>query len=112
MASLFKLVGEVFVDTQNADKNLQKTGENAEKTGKSFTKAIGNVGKFVAGATAGAVAVGTAILGMTNKVSQQMDVVDKASQRMKISAESYQELAYASERCGVEMGVLERLRKN
>lgn len=111
MASLFKLVGEVFVDTENADKNLQKTGEKAEKTGNSFKEGLAKATKFVAGVTAGAVAVGTAVIGMASKVSQQMDVVDKASQRMKISAESYQELAYSAERCGVEMSVLEKASK-
>jgi len=111
MASLFKLVGEVFVDTTQANENLQKTGDKAEKTGNKFKEGLGKATKVMAGITAGAIAVGTSVVAMANKTAQQMDVIDKASQRMKISAESYQELAYASERCGVEMSVLEKASK-
>ena len=58
-----------------------------------------------------ATAVGGAALGVADKVSKQTDEIDKASIRMGISAESYQELAYAAGQCGVEMSTMESAAK-
>lgn len=49
---------------------------------------------------------------MAKQSSSTLDVIDKASQRMKIGAESYQELAHAAELSGVEMGNLEKAAKS
>lgn len=43
--------------------------------------------------------------------AQTADAIDKASQRMKMDAESYQELAYAAEMSGVSMSTLESAAK-
>ena len=108
---LFKLVGSVFVDTADANQSLQKTDKNAQKTGETFKKVAGTAAK-VGGAivTASAAAV-TAIVGMANKASEAADVIDKGSIRMGISAEKYQELAYAAGQSGVEMSTLEAAAK-
>lgn len=108
---IFKLVGSVFVDTDKANESLQKT----DKTASSFASTLGSaVGKAAGVATAVvgmATAVGGAALGVAEKVSQQTDEIDKASIRMGISAESYQELAYAAGQCGVEMSTMESAAK-
>lgn len=49
---------------------------------------------------------------MAKQSSSTLDVIDKASQRMKIGAESYQELAHAAELSGVEMGNIEKAAKS
>ena len=108
---IFKLVGSVFVDTDKANESLQKT----DKTASSFASTLGSaVGKAAGVATAVvgmATAVGGAALGVAEKVSQQTDEIDKASIRMGISAESYQELAYAAGQCGIEMSTMESAAK-
>ena len=109
---LFKLVGSVFVDTANANDSLAKTDKQAQKTGTTFKDVAGKaaaVGTAVVGAAGAAV---TGMVSMAKKSASSMDVIDKASQRMKISAESYQELAHAASLSGVEMGMLEKAAKS
>lgn len=104
---LFKLVGSIYIDTDKANESLQKTDTKAS----SFASTLGGVAstavKFGTAAVGVATAVGGAALGVADKVSKQTDEIDKASIRMGISAESYQELAYAAGQCGVEMSTLE-----
>lgn len=108
---LFKLVGSVFVDTDAANESLSKTDKKASSVGET----LGKVGKGAAAvgtaAVAGAAALTTAVVGMASSSAESMDVVDKASQRMGVSAEYYQELAHAASLSGVEMGTLEKAAK-
>ena len=108
---IFKLVGSIFVDNESANESLSKTDKKASSVGET----LGKVGK-------GAAAVGTAVIGATSALTgavvgmasssaESMDVIDKASQRMGIAAESYQELAHAASLSGVEMGTLEKAAK-
>lgn len=108
---IFKLVGSVFVDTDNANKSLSKTGDEAEKTSGKLGKIAGTAGKVALGVGAAAAAVGGAMVKSAKDTAANMDVVDKASQRMKIGAESYQELAHAAGLSGVEMSTLEQAAK-
>ena len=108
---IFKLIGSVMVDTADADKSISKTTDEAEGLGNKLTQGIATAGKWAAGVVAGAVAVGGAMISAAKDTAAELDVIDKASQRMKMSAESYQELAYAANLSGVEMGVLEKAAK-
>ena len=108
---LFKLVGSVFVDTDKANDSLQKVDKSANKVAEGFGKAgkvAGAVGVAIGTAVVGA---GTAIVGMANDTSKMADTIDKASIRMNIGAEKYQELAYAAGQCGVEMSTMEQAAK-
>lgn len=108
---IFKLVGSVFVDTDKANESLQKTDKKAS----SFASTLGTVAKgagAVALGVAGAVAtVGAGVMKVASDVSESADEIDKASIRMGISTESYQELAYAAGQCGVEMSTMEQAAK-
>lgn len=108
---IFKLIGSVMVDTADAEKSISKTSDEAEGLGKKLSNGIKTAGKWAAGVTAGAIAVGGAMLSAAKDTASTLDVIDKASQRMKISAGSYQELAHAAGLCGVEMGTLEKAAK-
>lgn len=108
---IFKLIGSVMVDTADAEKSIQKTSDEAEGFGNKLSNGIKTAGKWAAGVAAGAAAVGTAMIKASKDTAEQLDTIDKASQRMKIGAESYQELAYAAELSGVEMSTLERAAK-
>ena len=109
--NIFKLVGSIFVDTDQANDSLSKTDKKAETIGEK----LGKVGKSVA--TVGTAVVGTAtalggaIVNMASKSATAADTIDKGSQRMSISAESYQELAHAAGLSGVEMSTLEKAAK-
>lgn len=108
---IFKLIGSVMVDTADAENSIAKTTDKAEGLGKKFSDGLKTAGKWAAGVTAGAVAVGGAMLNAAKDTASELDVIDKASQRMRMSAESYQELAYAAGLSGVQMSELEEAAK-
>lgn len=108
---LFKLVGSIFIDNEAANDSLAKTDEKAQKTGKSFKEVAGSAAKVGAAAVGAATALGGAVLGMASDSASSMDVIDKASQRMGVTAETYQELAHAASLSGVEMSTLEKAAK-
>ena len=108
---IFKLVGSVMVDTADAEKSIQKTSDKAEGLGNKLSNGIKTAGKWAAGVVAGAVAVGGAMVKAAKGVAETADAIDKGSQRMKISAQSYQELSHAAGLCGVQMGTLEKAAK-
>ena len=108
---LFKLVGSIFVDNEKANDSLAKTDKKASSVGETLGKVGKGAAKAGAAIGASAVAIGTAVVGMASSSAQAMDEVDKGSQRMKVSAESYQELAHAAELSGVEMSSLEKAAK-
>lgn len=108
---IFKLFGSVFVDTAKAEESLSKTDKKAEGVGKQLLKGVGTVAKWGAAAVGAAAAVGTAMVASAKDAASNLDVIDKASQRMSISAESYQELAHAAGLCGVEMSTMEKAAK-
>ena len=104
---IFKLVGSIFIDTDKANESLAKTDKKATSVAEGFSKA----GSVAAGAAAAIgtaiIGTGTALVGMANDASEAADEIDKASIRMNVSTDSYQELAYAAGQCGVEMSTLE-----
>lgn len=108
---IFKLVGSIFIDNEKANESLAKTDKKATNLAEGFGKA----GKAIAGTAAAigtaVIGAGTAMVGMANDASKVADEVDKASIRMNISTDSYQELSYAAGQCGVEMATLESAAK-
>lgn len=67
---IFRLVGSVFVDTDSAEKSLKKTDKTAEGFGSKLLAAGKTAGKFAAAVGAGAVAAGTAIVGLTESTRE------------------------------------------
>lgn len=61
------------------------------------------IGAAIAGATAAAVATGKAFVGAAQDVAAYGDTVDKQSQRLGLSAKSYQELDYVLNLAGTSM---------
>lgn len=108
---IFKLVGSVFVDTDKANDSLSKTDKKASGVASSLGKFAKGAGAVALGVAGAATAVGAATLSMANDVSASADEIDKASIRMGISTDSYQELAYAAGQCGVEMSTMEQAAK-
>lgn len=108
---IFKLIGSVMVDTADAEKSIQKTGDKAEGLGNKLADGAKTAGKWALGVAGAAAAVGTAMIAAAKDTAETADQIDKASQRMKMDAESYQELAYAAGLSGVEMSTLEKAAK-
>ena len=108
---LFKLFGSIMVDSAEAEKSISKTGEQAEGLGSKLAGGIATAAKWAAGITAAAVAVGGAMVAAAKDTATAMDEIDKGAQRMKISTDSYQELAHAADLSGVSMSTLEKAAK-
>ena len=108
---IFKLVGSVFVDTDEANKSLAKTDEKAQGLGTTLQNAGKTVGKAALAIGAAAVGAGTAMVGMANSAAQAADEVDKGSLRMGVSTDYFQQLRYAAEQSGVEMSTMEAAAK-
>lgn len=108
---IFKLVGSVFVDTDEANKSLSKTDEKAQGLGATMANAGKTVGKAALAIGAAAVGAGTAMVGMANNAAQAADEVDKGSLRMGVSTDYFQQLRYAAGQCGVEMNTMEAAAK-
>lgn len=108
---IFKLVGSVFVDTDEAQKSLSKADEKAKGLGTSMANAGKAVGKAALAIGAAAVGAGAALVGMANNAAKTADEVDKGSIRMGVSTGYFQELQYAAGQCGVEMSTLEQAAK-
>lgn len=64
---IFRLVGSIFVDSNAADKSIQKTDEKAQGFGKTLLKGIGTAGKWAAGIVTGAAAATAAVAGISSK---------------------------------------------
>ncbi len=105
---LFKLAGSVFIDTKEADKSLSKTETKAVSFGETFGKVAGVVGGVATVVVGSATAIGGAMISTANKTAETADEIDKASIRMGISAEQFQEYAYVAGQCGVETATLEQ----
>lgn len=108
---LFKLVGSIFIDNEQANNSLAKTDKEATKVGTSFKDVAGKTGKACGAMVAGTAAVVAAVVGLANNAAEAADEIDKGSIRMGISTDKYQELSYAAGQCGVEMATLEKAAK-
>lgn len=111
MADIFKLVGSIFVDTDKANDSLQKTDKKAQGVGETFSKVAGGAAKVGTAVVGMATAAVGGMVSLASETASSMDVIDKASMRMGISAESYQELAHAAGLSGIEMSTMEKAAK-
>lgn len=109
---IFKLFGSIFVDSAAAEKSISKTGKEAETMGGKLASGIKTAAAWGTAIVGAATAVGGAMVAAAKSTAAELDVVDKASQRMGIAAESYQELAYAAGLSGVNMSTLEKAAKS
>lgn len=105
-------------DAENAAAKLgdevEETGKQSDEAGGKFEKfgsVIKSVGKALAVTMAAigtaAVAAGKGLWDMANDVAEAGDAIDKTSQKIGISAESYQEWDYVFQRCGADVNNLQ-----
>lgn len=108
---IFKLFGSVMVDTAKAEESLHKTDDKAKNVGETLANGAKKAGQFAVGVATMATGAVASLVSVAKSSAETADSVDKASQRMKIGAESYQELAHAASLSGVEMSTLEKAAK-
>lgn len=91
---LFKLFGSIMVDNKKANESISKTGSLAGKLGQGLGKGIKTAAKWGAAITAGAVAGGTALFGVTKNAADTGDRIDKLSQKIGMSRKGFQQWDY------------------
>lgn len=100
---IFKLVGSIMVDNSKANESLSKTDEKAQGVGKTLASGIGKAAAWGAAAVgAGAAAVG-AMTKAAESTAAQADQIDKMSQKLGISRQSYQELDFVMSQSGTSI---------
>lgn len=86
--------------SEDADGKLSKLGDTAKKIGAALGAAAAAVGTAC-------VVAGKKLWDMANDVGSAGDQIDKTSQKIGISAESYQKWGYVFERCGADVNNLQ-----
>lgn len=67
---IFRLIGSVFVDTDSAEKSLQKTDKKAEGIGTRLLSVAKTAGKFAVGVAGAATAVGAAVVAVAENTRE------------------------------------------
>ena len=109
-----KTMTHTAADADKLSDGIEKAGKTADDSGGKLQK-LANIAKKVGAAAAAALAaIGTAAVSaakklwdMSNDVAAAGDNIDKTSQKIGISAESYQEWGYVFERCGANVDNLQ-----
>lgn len=100
---IFKLFGSVFVNTDEAEKSLSKTDKKAGGLATSMGKGIASVGKFALGVGAAAAAGSAALFGMANNAAGATDRIDKMSQKLGMSRQTFQEWDFIASQSGMSV---------
>ena len=104
---LFKLVGSIFIDNDEANKSLAKTDSKASSVASTLGKGVSTAAKWgtaIVGAAASAV---TAIGGTVVSASEAGDEIDKMSQKLGLSSEAYQEWDYVMNLAGADINSMQ-----
>lgn len=104
---IFKLIGSVFVDTDQAEDSIKKTDEKAGNLGKTLLDGVGTAAKWGAGIVAGATAAAGALVGVATDAAGAMDVIDKGSAKVGLSKQAYQEWSYVLGQNGMDISKME-----
>lgn len=101
-------------ETEQETTALKNMGTTADKTGSKLSSLGKVISSAMAAGAAAVAAIGTATVAagkkmwdFANDVSETGDEIDKMSQKIGISAESYQEWAYVFERSGADINNLQ-----
>lgn len=100
-------LGQMGDEAGQAGQDIADTGEEADEAGakfETFSKiAVASLEAIAAATTAvilGAAAVGKSMVELANNTGKYGDEIDKESQKLQLSAETYQKLDYALQRNG------------
>lgn len=104
---IFRLIGSVFVDTNQANESIQKTDEKAGSMGQTLLTGIGTAAKWGAAIATGATAAAGALVGVATDAAGAMDAIDKGSAKVGISKQAYQEWSYVLGQNGMDVSKLE-----
>ncbi|MGM8212640.1 phage tail protein [Virgibacillus sp. W0430] len=109
MLELFKIAGRIDLEgADKANKDLDKLDNKGKTTSSKlggFAKKVGKAGLIAGGAMAG---LGTAAFAATKKVTEGFDEIAKASARLGVSTDAYQEFDYWAGQNGIAHAQMEK----
>lgn len=98
------------------DKTSKKTAKDVDKLDGGFTVLKGTMANLASSAIKACVnglkSLGSSAVQTVSEIAQLGDDIDKESQKLQISAETYQKLAYAMDRSGSSIDVVSKGMKN
>lgn len=100
---IFKLMGSIFIDNKAANESLRKTDSLGSKVAKSLGEGVKYAAKFGVMLTGIATAGTTALISISKKSADTADRIDKMSQRLSMSRETFQEWDYIMSQNGVSI---------
>lgn len=104
--SIFELFGSIIVDNKDADSKLTNTDKKANNVAKTLGKGVAAAAKFGAALVTATTAAVAGVTKMAKSSAEAMDDIDKASQKMNISAEGYQEWSHAMDLSGMSIDTM------
>lgn len=100
---VFKLFGSIFVDNEEANKSISATDGKAKNVAGTFGKGIKTAAKWGTAIVGGATAAAGGMFKMASSAADTTDNIDKMSQKIGISRQSYQELDFITSQCGMSV---------
>lgn len=107
MIELFKLLGTIAVDNEEANKNIDETSEKASGLGTKLASSAKTVAKFGVGVAAASAGAAIAIGKVATSSAATADNIDKMSQKIGISREAYQEFDFICSQSGTSVDQLQ-----
>lgn len=95
------MFGSILINSDEADKSLQKTDKHAEGVGNTLVKGIGIAAKWGAGLLASASTAGTGLFKVAESASKAGSAINDMSVRTGLSTDTLQELKFATNQVGV-----------
>ena len=109
---IFKLFGSIFVNNEEANKSIAKTDEKASGVATTLGKGVQTAAKWGAAVLGGATAAVGGMLKMAESSAATADNVDKMSQKIGVSRQTYQELDFICSQTGTSVDKLQGGMKN
>ena len=105
---LFKLFGSILIDNDEANASIAKTEKQAEGLGNRFVNGAKTVGKWGLAIGAAATAAAGGIFAATNAMTSDLDRIAKASDKLGVTTDAYQEMDYWASQNGISSSEMER----
>ena len=100
---VFDLVAKITLDSSEYESGLTKAEKGMSSTGNKLKSAFSTAAKVGAGMSVAVAGGAAAIYGMAKKSADATDHIDKMSQKIGISRESYQELDFILSQSGTSV---------
>jgi hypothetical protein len=104
---LFKLLGTIAIENEEANENIEETSSKAGKFADALKKGAGVAAKFGTAIVTGTAAAGAALTGIASSAASNADEIDKMSAKIGMSKQAYQEWSYVLGQNGMDVNGLQ-----